>query len=232
MTVSVREYKKSKRVGFEVDIRFEWRDGTSFRKRFRAPVATEAQALAWGKRREVDIIQGGRGGELALSKRASPISAPATKEVPTLKAFWPRFIAGHCVANRQKPSGIERKESAFRTWIEPRLGAKRLDEIGAEDIMALKTDLARSSAKTANNVLTALSACLKFAGPEGLKKSDGLGIIDRVPRVRLLSIDTDDVPQWYEVHEYKRLVQAAAKLDARIHLLVLFGGSAASVLAS
>ncbi|MFO0640670.1 MAG: site-specific integrase [Polyangiaceae bacterium] len=226
MTVKVREYKKSKRVGFEVDIRFDWRDGTPFRKRFRAPVNTEAQAMAWGRRRELDIIQGGEAGELAKSKRTAPAEAPATKEVPTLKEFWPSFIDGHCVANRQKPSGIERKQSVFRAWLEPRLGSLRLDEIGAEHIVKLKADLAKKSAKTANNVLTALSACLKFAGPEGLKRSDGLGIIKQVPRVRLLAIDADDVPKWYEVPEYKQLVDGAAKLDPRIHLLVLLGGSA------
>lgn len=92
--------------------------------------------------------------------------------------------------------------------------------------MALKADLAKRSAKTANNVLTALSACLKFAGPEGLKRSEGLGLIDRAPRIRLLPIDSDDTPEWYEIPDYRRLVDASAKLDPRIHLLLLLGGSA------
>lgn len=103
---------------------------------------------------------------------------------------------------------------------------KRLDQIGAEDIVALKADLAKRSAKTANNVLTALSACLKFAGPEGLRRSEGLGIIERVPRIRLLAIDADHVPEWYVVHECRRLVDAAAKVDPRIHVMILLGGSA------
>lgn len=233
MSVKVRAYrdKETKKVtGFEVDIRFAWPDGIPFRRRYRAPTSTEKQAARWGEDLERRLFAQGRGGPLSRSERdAAPTSSPeTTKEgkVPTLAVFWPRFIREHCIANRQKPSGIERKESAYRTWLAPRLGSKRLDQIGAEDIVALKADLAKRSAKTANNVLTALSACLKFAGPEGLKRSEGLGILERVPRIRLLAIDTDDVPQWYEVHEYRRLVDAAAKVDPRIHVLVLLGGSA------
>lgn len=228
MSVKVRPYAKEAGV-FEVDIAFKWPDGMPFRRRYRAPTSTEKQAIRWGEDLERRVFAQGREGSLARSERdaASTASETATKkEVPTLAEFWPQFIAGHCIANRQKPSGIERKESAYRTWLAPRLGSKRLDGIGATDIVSLKADLAKRSAKTANNVLTALSACLKFAGPEGLKRSDGLGIIQHVPRVRLLPIDTDDVPVWYEVHEYRRLVDAAAKADARIHVLVLLGGSA------
>lgn len=232
MTVTIRKYEKSKRVGWEADIRFRWPDRTMFRRRFRAPVNTASQAQRWGEDLERRLYAGGKGGTLTLSKRdvASEVSPRKAdpSEVPTLAAFWPRFVAGHCVANRQKPSGIERKESAFRTWIEPHLGSKRLDEIGAAEIAALKAALAGTSAKSANNVLTTLSACLKFAGPRdsGVGRSEGLGILERVPRVRLLPIDSDNVPSWYEVHEYRRLVEASAKLDPRVHLLVLLGGSA------
>src|SRR5262249_44713804 len=159
------------------------------------------QAQRWGEDLERRIYAQGKEGLLAKSERdENPCPAPAEqKPIPTLSEFWPRFIQGYCVANRHKPSSIERKESAYRTWLEAPFGSKRLDEIGAEDIAALKTSLAKSSAKTANNVLTALSACLKFAGPDGLRQSDGLGIIQSVPRIRLLPIDSDDTPKWYEV---------------------------------
>jgi integrase len=146
--------------------------------------------------------------------------------MPTLREFWPRFIKGHCIANRHKPSGVERKECAYRTWLDERLGSKKLDAIGPSDIVALKADLANLAAKSANNVLTTLSACLKFAGPDGLKRSEGLGIIEKVPRVRLLPIDSDDTPEWYEVHDYRRIIEGAAKVDASTHLLVLLAGSA------
>lgn len=226
MTVKIRKYVKSTHTGYEADIRFEWPDGSPFRRRYRAPVNTQAQAQRWGEDLERRVYAQGKNGALARSKRDVVPEAAPTMEVPTLKEFWPTFIAGHCVANRQKPSGIERKECAFRVWLEPHLGAKRLDAIKPVDIVALKALLANRSAKTANNVLTALSACLKFAGPEGLRRSEGLGIIQHVPRIRLLAVDNTNVPGWYEVDDYKRLVEAAAKIDPRVHLLVLLGGSA------
>jgi integrase len=235
MTVKIRKYEKSKRVGLEADIRFRWPDGTWFRRRFRAPVNTQNQAQRWGEDLERRLYAQGKNGALARSRRdVDPSSNPTHQEVfstpshemPTLAMFWPRFIKGHCEANRHKPSSIERKESAYRAWLEPRLASKRLDEIGAADIAELKTDLAKSSARTANNVLTALSACLKFAGPEGLRQSEGLGILGRVPRVRFLPVDSDDAPEWYEVHEYKRLVDAAEKLDLRLSVMVQLAGSA------
>jgi len=176
------------------------------------------------------IYAQGKDGLLARSKRyeAPPCEAANTntKEVPTLAEFWPRFINEHCKANKQKPSGIERKESAWRTWIAPRLGSKRLDDIGPSDISALKGALAARSSKSANNVLTALSACLKFAGPEGLRRSEGLGIIERAPKIRLLAVDSDGAPEFYEEHEYRRLIDGAARVNPSVHLLVLLAGSA------
>ncbi len=232
MTVKVRQYVKSKHAGLEADIRFRWLDGTWFRRRFRAPVNTENQAQRWGEDLERRLYAQGKGGALAHSRRDPAVpGAPEEKEVtttemPSLDKFWPRFIKGHCEANRHKPSGIERKESAYRTWLKPGLGAKRLDDISAANIATLKGDLAHLSARSANNVLTALSACLRFAGPEGLRQSDGLGILDRVPRIRLLPLDSDDEPEWYEVNDFKRIVEAAEKIDLRTLVLVLLAGSA------
>jgi integrase len=229
MTVKVRRYVKSKRAGYEADIRFRWTDGTWFRRRFRAPVNTVSQAKRWGEDLERRIYAEGPASRLTRSKRAEGFTLePGTnnKEVPTLDEFWPTFISGHCLANRQKPSGIERKESVYRIWLKPRMGSKRLDEIGVRDVIGLKADLAKRSPKSANNALTALSACLKFAGPEGLRRSEGLSLIERVPRIKLLAVDQGGERPWYEVHEYKRIVEAAQKLDPRIHLLVLLGGSA------
>lgn len=219
MSVTIREYVKSKRVGYEVDIRFEWPDGSTFRRRYRAPVSTKTQALAWGRAREVEILTAGKDGPLTRSRRDEQ------KEVPTLRSFWPRFLEEHCRANRHKPSSIARKESAFRTWLEP-LADRRLDEIGAAEISDLKSRLSSSSAKTANNVLTTLSACLKFAGPDGLRRSEGLGILATVPKIRLVPQDSDDVPEWYEEGPYRRLVDAAREDGPMTVVLILLAGDA------
>jgi integrase len=232
MTVKIRRYAKRKQVGLEADIRFRWPDGTWFRRRFRAPVNTENQAQRWAEDLERRVYADGKGSALARSARAPlVVAAPEEGEVrttmaPKLDEFWPRFISGHCAANRHKPSSIARKESAYSTWLKPRLGHKRIDAIQAADIAALKGDLAKLSARSANNVLTTLSACLKFAGPEGLRQSEGLALIERVPRIRLLPLDSDDEPQWYEVHDFKRIVEAAERIDLRTHVLILLAGSA------
>lgn len=226
MSTTVRPYEKGEKLGFEVDIRFEWPDGTAFRRRRLAPVNTENQAQRWGEDLERRIFAQGKEGLLARSKREEPTRPAITKEVPTLAEFWPLFIKGHCEGNRHKPSSVERKESAYRTWLAEALGPKRLDTIGAADIVRLKGELANSKAKSANNVLTALSACLKFAGPDGVRRSEGLGIIERVPRVRLLPIDTDEKPEWYEEPDYQRLVSAAAQTTAMVLVLILLAGDA------
>jgi integrase len=206
MTIRVRTYRRG---GYEVDIRFTWPDGAPFRARFRSPVTGRSASQRWGEAREMVLL---RAGQPAVA------SSTNTKEVPRLAEFWPRFIDGHCRANRHKPSGIEGKESVYRVHLATRFGSRRLDSLRNEDIQTLKADMATKSAKTVNNVLTALSKCLKVAVE--------WDVMERVPcTIRLLKVSTA-VPGWYEILEYQRLVEAAQKIDARIHIMVLLAGSA------
>jgi integrase len=206
MTVRVRKYKRG---GWEVDIQFRWpEDMTEFRRRLRAPVNGKAAAQRWGEAREAAFLRAGK----------APLKTPEKKEVPTLAEFQERFIQGYCKANRQKPSGIAGKETVFRVHLIPRLGKKRLDLITNEDIQSLKAALSKKSPKTVNNVLTTLSKCLKVAAE--------WGVIEELPCIiRLLKVSSE-VPGWYELLEYKRLCEAAQKLDPRIHIMVLLAGSA------
>jgi len=51
--------------------------------------------------------------------------------------------------------------------------------------------------------------------------------MERVPcTIRLLKV-TSSAPGWYEILEHKRLVEAAQKIDARIHIMVLLAGAQA-----
>lgn len=206
MTVRLRRYRRG---GWEADIRFTWPDGSPFRRRIRAPVTGKTAAQRWAEARESELL---RAGKAALDP------PPEQKEVPTLGEFKPRFIEGHCLANRQKPSGIESKESVFRTHLLPRYRDKRLDQFTNQDIQLLKGELASKSSKTVNNVLTTLSMTLKVAVE--------WGVIDQMPcRIRLLKV-SEDVPGWYEFLEYQRLVEAAQKVGPQIYLLVLLAGDA------
>jgi hypothetical protein len=88
--------------------------------------------------------------------------AQPRKDVPTLAEFWPRFVDGYARANRHKPSGIESRESHFRTHLVGPLGDKRLDRIDDEDVQQLKAVI-DGSGKTVNNVLSTLNEALKTA---------------------------------------------------------------------
>jgi integrase len=211
MTVRVREWKRWNKVGFEVDIRFTYPDGTRYRGRVKAPVESKSAAKRWGEAKE-----------RALLIRPSPVfleqQEERKKEVPKLADFGPRFIENYAKANRHKPSGIHTKESVLRIHLYPALGDKKLDAIDDEDVQHLKAKLSARSPKTVNNVLTVLGKLLKVA----VKWK----VIDAMPcAVELLKVSSNTA-QFYEPHEYRRLVEAARKIDARIEVMVLLGGDA------
>jgi integrase len=203
--VRIKEWKRNGKKGWEVDLRITLPDGTRMRERVKSPVSSRSGTETWAKMREATIIeQGGRSEE----KR---------EPVPTLAEFWPRFIEGHCTANREKPSSVHAKQSIYDNHLAPRFGAVPLDRIGDEDVQRLKAALRDRSVKTINNVLTVLNRLLKSALE--------WGVIDRQPcRIRLLKAAAPSV-EFYEPEIYEGLV-AAAKEDDRVHVAVLLGGDA------
>lgn len=201
MSVKVRPYRRG---GWEVDIVVRLPSGEELRERRKAPVASKSGALRWGQERE----------RVLLFERP-PTSE---KEVPTFDEFVPRYMTGYVQANRLKPSGVASKETIIRVHLAPRFGATRLDRIRDEDVQKLKADLRTKSAKTVNNVLTVLNTMLKAAVE--------WKVLDAMPcTIRLLKVAEHEA-RFYDVDEYERLVVAAEKLDARIHLAVLLGGDA------
>lgn len=201
MSVRIRKYKRG---GWEVDVIVTWPDGTTKRERRKAPVSSKTGARRWGEDRERFLLLRG--------------PTKPKKEVPTLAEFQSRYIQGHAVANRQKPSAIAAKESIFKHHLVPHLGDARLDEIGDEQVQQLKSALAHKANKTVNNVLTVLSTTLKVAVE--------WKVIDAMPcRIRLLKVTTPEMTFW-DFDEYERLVDAAQRVDARVHLIVLLAGEA------
>lgn len=210
MTVKVREWKKNNQVGFEVDIRFTYPDGSPFRRRIKAPVESKSAAKRWGEAKERELL-------VLPSPAVLKKQADERKEVPTLNEFGPRFIENYARANRQKASGVESKESILKHHLYPRLGTRKLNAIDDESVQHLKAALAVKSPKTVNNVLTVLSKLLKVA----VKWK----AIDRVPcTIELLKVQ-NMVPTFYEFTEYERLASAASA-DKRTLALVLLGGDA------
>lgn len=201
MSVTVRHYRRG---GWEVDILWRSPEGRRRRERKRVTVASKSAAQRWGDAREREIMVRGP---------ASPRMG-----VPTLRAFWPRFLDGHARANRQKPSGIAAKETIARVHLLPLLGARRLDAITTEQIQRLKHSLHDSSAKTVNNILAVLNILLK--------KAVEWSVIAQMPcSIRLLPIPTPSAT-FYDFDEYEALLAAAKEIDPRAHLVVLLGGEA------
>jgi hypothetical protein len=146
MSVTVRPFRRG---GWEVDIRWRTPQGKRMRERRVLKVSSKSASKRWGDNRERELLVNGLGGK--------------PKEVPTLEEFAPRFVAGHAVANRQKPSGIAHKEGILRMHLVPLLGKKKLDAITNEDVQRIKSRLHHRKPKTVNNVLTVLNTMIKKA---------------------------------------------------------------------
>src|SRR5689334_5376731 len=130
MSVTIRPYRRG---GWELDIRVVTPDGTrEIRERKRAPVSSRTAAGRWAEGRE----------RVLFERLMKPLqeTRPA-REVPTLRAFAPRFLDGHARANRQKPSGIAAKDLILRVHLLPAWGHKKLDAIKTEDVQQLKRGL-------------------------------------------------------------------------------------------
>jgi integrase len=210
MSVTIRPYRKG---GWEVDISVVTPDGARrARERKLSPLGSKTAALRWAEGRERLLFNRLVNPELDEPKQKKK------KEVPTLQAFAPRFIEGHAVANRLKPSSIASKQAVLRLYLLPTFGRRRLDAIKNEDAQRLKASLEHKSPKTVNNVLNVLSLLLKRAVE--------WEVIDRMPcTVKLLRVDKGKAA-FHDVDDYERLVDVARAIDRRTLLIVLLGGDA------
>lgn len=201
MSVTVRPYRRG---GWEVDIQWRSPEGRRRRERRRVSVSSKAAAQRWGEAREREILVNG--------------PRPRQKEVPTLEELAPRFMDGHALANRLKPSGIAHKEIVLRVHLVPALGRKKLDAIGNEDVQRSKSRMRNKAPRTVNNVLTVLNTLLK--------KAVEWGVPGHMPcTVRLLKAPQGAI-KFYDFVEYEQLVDAATRVDQRARLIVLLGGDA------
>ncbi len=201
MSVRVVPYERG---GWMVDIRLRLPNGDRHRERRVISNLSKSAAKRWGQDRERHLLMDG--------------PALARKEVPTVNAFWPRFMEGHARANRQKPSGIFAKESIARVHLLPLFGSVLLTEISTEKIQRLKATLANRKPKTINNVLTVVSTMLK--------KAVEWGVVERMPcAVRLLPVPPPS-PPFHDFEDYERLIDAARRRGVDAYLVALLGGEA------
>jgi integrase len=219
MTIKVREWKRGKKVGFEVDIRFTYPDGVPYRRRIKAPVESKSAAKRWGEAKERDLLMRPVPTRPDTRPRLPDKQDQAErKEIPTLKEFGPRFVDGYARANRQKASTVFTKERILALHLFPTLGHRKLDGITNEDVAHLKAGFQRLAPKTINNVLNVLSKLLNVAVE--------WGVLDRRPcTIKLLKTITP-IMSFYEEEQYARLVDAAKTMDGRVHLMIVLGGDA------
>ncbi|MFY3742477.1 tyrosine-type recombinase/integrase [Anaeromyxobacter sp. Red801] len=142
--------------------------------------------------------------------------------MPTLDAFWPRYVEEYCEANRLKPSTIAQKKVVYDYYLKERLGPRTLDQVRDSEVAKLKAALKDLSPKTVNNVLVTLSTMLKAAKE--------WGVLSAVPCTFKLLKTTVPTVGFYEPPVYERLVEAARQIDPRIELLVLLGEKVTAVL--
>src|SRR3954470_1764808 len=206
MSVKIRRYRRG---GWEVDIHVVTPDGKrSLRERRRAKMSARSAAMRWAEGRE----------RVLFERLLNPALDTSKKEVPTLQTFAPRFIEGHAIANRLKPSSIAAKRAILRLYLIPMFSRRRLDAIRNEDVQRLKAQLEVKSPKTVNNVLNVLSVMLKRAVE--------WEVIERMPcTVKLLRVQ-HGTAAFHDFDAYERLVEVARSIEMRTLLVVLLGGDA------
>lgn len=137
---------------------------------------------------------------------------------PTFDTFWGRFVLEHARANRQKPRGVDSKESIYRIHLRPRFGALRLSALRDEDVQRLKADLTEHKPKTVNNILSVLSKLLKVA-----VKWKVIAVLPVT--IDFLPVEQPEV-QFYDFEEYRRVTDYAEASDLRTCVTVFLGGDA------
>ena len=215
MTVKVRPYKRG---GREVDIMLTIPGQPKIRDRKKAPVTTKSAAKRWGEERERQLIQHYTNPNPSDDGDGDRPSI-ATQEVPTLAQFFPRYIEGHCKANRLRPSTLSTRTNAIKTHLLPAFGRTRLDRITAEQVQKFKADRSHLAASTVNQLLVYLGAMLTVAKEWGIIQQPPIKIRkikEPAPKVRC-----------YDFPDFDRLVVQAEQLGKGNHLLtVLLGGEA------
>ena len=221
MSVKVRPFLRKGEERWEVDVRFNWPDGTIFRERKVAPGTSRSAAQKWGEARERELLEKGK--EEVEKERRGNKEEPQP-EAPTLDVFWERYVIDHCKGSGQSPSTIVSNTNSYKIYLKPHLGEVKLDEISDAKVDAFKARVQAKdkekqlAPKTINNALSLLRHMLKTARRWKVIEAMPCEIIKRkVPKKEA---------DFLTFEQFDALVAAAKKIDPRAHLFVLLGGRA------
>ncbi len=165
--MSVRWRPERKRWMVDVDYTHSDRHRERVRESFRNKKSAE--------RREREIISALEAGTW-IRKEVSE-----QEKSITLELFSDEFIDTYAQVNN-KPSEVLSKKGILERYLKPALGTRNLDQINVRDIERLKSMMLKRglSPKTVNNALVVLGKMLRYA--------EEIEIIEKVPRIRMLSV--------------------------------------------
>lgn len=171
--------------------------------------------------RKVSPVQTRRGAEeYERQIRQSILDGTYGKEVPTFAEWWNgRYWNEWVVGQKNKPSTIEGKKSAYTNYLEAEFGQLRLDEIDVGAVARFKASLIKKKLtdKTVNNILACLSKPLRYAAE--------VELIAKAPKVGLLKVEDPEIEYW-EVEQYARLLLGARQLGETVYAAICLAGEA------
>ncbi len=227
MSVSVRP--RPKPGTYMVDVYFKWPDGSPCRDRKVVDARSEAGARRWGEQRESELRSQGK----------AKVEEPRSK-VLTVAEMAPLFIEQHLRGNLKKQSAIDAAVSILDIHVLPFIGGKPCDRVTDDVIAELRATWLRGgyeiptgarkgslvkptkARKTINNRLLVVSSMLRRAVEWRAKT--GLGAMPCT--IKLLPVDDQKTPEFYDHDTYERVVAAAGELGPRYLAAVLLGGDA------
>lgn len=142
------------------------------------------------------------------------------KQLPTFSEwFHGRFWTEHVIAQDNKPSEVESKQSIMKIHLEPMFGSMRLDEIDIGAINRFRATLLQKklSKKRINNILAVLSKALRYA--------DDVALITAPRKIGLFKVERPEIEAW-DLEQYARILVAAKKEGAATYAAVCLAGEA------
>ncbi|MGE0404511.1 MAG: tyrosine-type recombinase/integrase [Kofleriaceae bacterium] len=142
------------------------------------------------------------------------------QELPTFSEwFHGRFWTEHVIAQDNKPSEVESKQSIMKIHLEPMFGSKRLDEIDIGAINRFRASLLQKklSKKRINNILAVLSKALRYA--------DDVELIKAPRKIGLFKVERPEIEAW-DLEQYARILVAAKKEGPAVYAAACLAGEA------
>ena len=199
--IRLRPWKGSD-TAFEVDVILRSPRGHTVRKRVKAPVTGRSNVERWAKALEREL----------LLQVLEP--APRKTPVPKVEEFATTFL-DLCRGDGLGSNTLVNYEVHLSRYLLPVLGHRRLDEVTAADIAALKSALGNKSHNTRCEVLKTLRRVFNRAIEQGRIKQAPVEFT--VPQRRRRR------PMTYSESEQAALIAAAQQLGPKYLVLVLLG---------